>query len=125
MPSISTFSSSTYQFYFHVSVTHFISFFEMRYIMYKTATYMVGANSDTFKLDNGPGEAEFIIVGIRSLLRHGTLLYLVKRTRRKRHRKRPKIDLENVQNLTNFAFGDNNNIIFINRSVVIKMSFLT
>ena len=77
----------------------------------KTATYMGGANSDTFKLDNGRGEAECIIVGIRSLLRHGTLLYPVKRTQRKRHGKRPQIDLENVQNLTNSAFGDNDNII--------------
>ena len=83
----------------------------MRYITYKNRNLHGRSHSNTFKLDNGRGEAEFIIVGIRSLLRHGTLLYPVKRTRRKRHRKRPKIDLENVQNLTYSAFGDNNNII--------------
>ena len=71
----------------------------------KTATYIVGANSDTFKLDNGRGEAEFIIVGIQLLLRHGTLLYPVKRTRRKRHRKSPKIELENFQNLRTLLLG--------------------
>ena len=33
------------------------------------------SEAETCKLDNGRGEAEFIIVGIRSLLRHGTRLY--------------------------------------------------
>ena len=33
------------------------------------------SEAETCKLDNGRGEAEFIIVGIRSLLRHGTRYY--------------------------------------------------
>ena len=35
------------------------------------------SEAETCKLDNGRGEAEFIIVGIRSPLRHGTRLYPV------------------------------------------------
>ena len=73
MPSISTFFLLPINFIFML-VLHISSLsLNSGILCIKTATYMVGANFDAFKLDNGRGEAEFIIVGIRSLLRHGTL----------------------------------------------------
>ena len=61
MPSISTFFLLPINFIFML-VLHISSLsLKCGILCIKTATYMFGANSDTFKLDNGRGERACLI----------------------------------------------------------------